>query len=309
MTSQADIATSLELAGATRADGSFERPVPDIEWQVPAHVWLDGEVVRWRAEPEDLGSEERSNPWVSSGPSLLQDFLRLGSADGSRIALFAKRWGVLRLCPHGLPATHPPHLDASALVGRAFRSPRGEFYLDPVDSCVSFIGPAGSESLEAWWTFSTYVAAILRVAGALHTESDGDAPDWVRLLGSDWPITEQVPPHLVRHVLGSIVDQLLRVADVRVQFGWLQGPPEIAFTTHSLVGALATQVALATARSDGMAICTACGHMYLPERRPALGRRNYCQTCRATGAPERDAQRARRARNRRLTLEPRANQD
>lgn len=45
-----------------------------------------------------------------------------------------------------------------------------------------------------------------------------------------------------------------------------------------------------------MVPCTECGLLYKPYRRPATGRRHYCETCRKAGVPIRDAQRAARLR-------------
>jgi hypothetical protein len=61
-----------------------------------------------------------------------------------------------------------------------------------------------------------------------------------------------------------------------------------------LFGALAVQLLFAVSRTDGLAVCSACGSPYCPPRKPRIDQRHYCSGYRRRGA-WRDAQRARRA--------------
>jgi hypothetical protein len=65
----------------------------------------------------------------------------------------------------------------------------------------------------------------------------------------------------------------------------------------SLIGALTVQL-LASAAGSGFSVCSACGKPYVPRRRPAAGRRQYCPSC-GRAAALRDAKAAYRARLRR----------
>lgn len=292
-----NFAAPFELAGISRSDGTFERPVPDGEWQVPSRVWHEGDVLKWHVETEVLTSEERSNPWVSSRPPLLRTFLNLADATSEEIARFAARWGILGLCePHGLPVTHPPAFASAQLISRGFAI---KWDSQPTtvgaDNCTVSGDLGGTESIESWRCLSAFVGALLRVAGSLHTGRFGDPGDWGVLVGDYWWDRETTPPHLLKHVLAQIIDALLQVAGVRVRFTWVVGPPEVVFTTHSLMAALAVQVSLAATQRDGFAICSGCQRFYIPSRRPSSGRRNYCQEC-GRPAALRDAQRDRRLR-------------
>jgi hypothetical protein len=62
-------------------------------------------------------------------------------------------------------------------------------------------------------------------------------------------------------------------------------------------GALAVFLMHEVARSDGPAVCSACGQPHWPERRPNPNRRTYCADCRGW-ADHRDATRDDRARRR-----------
>jgi hypothetical protein len=81
-----------------------------------------------------------------------------------------------------------------------------------------------------------------------------------------------------RGLLTGAVRQWLEMGDVAVAFSWTK-VPAIRFGSYSLFGALALQVALAVARSQGLAVCMSCGRAYPPTRRPAPNRNNYCQDC------------------------------
>jgi hypothetical protein len=68
----------------------------------------------------------------------------------------------------------------------------------------------------------------------------------------------------------------------------------------SVLGALVVQLLAATA-GNGFAICASCGRAFVPKRKPAAGRRSYCQSpsC-GRRAAMRDAKAAQRRRERAL---------
>ena len=87
----------------------------------------------------------------AEGHSIVDEFLKLQSADGPKILEFAKRWGVLDLCWHGVPRHHdsldgfpmklPPKLATQPKELASRVAPRG---------CLS----CGREPLETWRFFS-----------------------------------------------------------------------------------------------------------------------------------------------------------
>lgn len=63
-----------------------------------------------------------------------------------------------------------------------------------------------------------------------------------------------------------------------------------------MFGALAVQLLFSVFRSDGLAICSACGSPFIPKRRPNSTRRVYCPDCSKGRRDQRDASRAYRDR-------------
>jgi hypothetical protein len=76
-----------------------------------------------------------------------------------------------------------------------------------------------------------------------------------------------------------------------------EGPRFYLLWPRTLYGALGVQIALAIARSDGVASCISCGLPFLPSRKPAKGRRAFCRRC-GKRAADRLAARDYRSRSR-----------
>ena len=89
----------------------------------------------------------------------------------------------------------------------------------------------------------------------------------------------------------------LRFTGVSPCLEWRRQQPALTLHVGGLFGALAMQLTLAICGTDGLAICSGCGFGYIPNRRPKVNQKNYCQECREKGVPLRDASRAYRARN------------
>jgi hypothetical protein len=96
-----------------------------------------------------------------------------------------------------------------------------------------------------------------------------------------------------RAVVSIVVDRWLGLGDVRPRFEF-RDRPEIGFGGDGLFGALAFQLVQIVSRVEGTAICSSCGKVYIPFRRPSTGRSNYCDDCRKK-APSRDYKRRVRA--------------
>src|SRR5260370_28123453 len=81
------------------------RPVVDVEeLRLPSQVMLRGDCLGWVFRPKAKGRVR-----VPSSPNkLLEPFLGLSDADAPRILDFARSWGTLTPCRHGLPTSHGP---------------------------------------------------------------------------------------------------------------------------------------------------------------------------------------------------------
>ncbi|MEE9246905.1 MAG: TraR/DksA C4-type zinc finger protein [Gemmatimonadota bacterium] len=263
---------------------------PDLElegrfqinrWPVERQIWVEGERLRWRISLEDKAR------MVKAGPGLLADFVALHEAEADAIEVYARAWGPIRVCDHGLPVSHnraPSYL--SLEVGCRPRS-TGEMaydYWEPID---------------VWRDFSRRADAILSVAAQLHVGEQGRLSDWVELYEWRGIAREKLAAadsETERWLLSSLISEWLWLGGVAVGFDWSQESPQVALVGPGLFGQLATQLAMTVAKTDGFAFCSACGRPYVPKRRPANGRRNYCLSCQDR-ARWRDAKRAQRQRS------------
>lgn len=274
--------------------GVLERSSRLTRWSVPNRIEVDRarDCLVWR-----WGGEGRE---VSVGPGLLTDFAPLASAPAEQILGYARQWGVLDVCEHGLPRSHRP---PPATPG--FRA------LD--EGCERLGYQAGLpgwkqeywEPLESWRQLADRVQTILNAAEALYRNGSLPGDDWQVVAGlgrepigfgaggfADAPATGN------EWMLGNAVSELLEIGDIRPALAWNNGEgwrlslrTSGGLASSDLFGALSTQVLYAVARTDGLTTCSACRQAYVPSRRPAEGRRRYCPTCRRSGADKRDASR------------------
>lgn len=139
----------------------LERPVADA-WTAPRWVEVEDGFVIWCFFD---GSPTPGRRLVKSGPKLLEDFLDLGIADDetlSRAILrFARRWGVLNLCEHALPAMHSPDCWHRLPI----RPPPRPGWLG-----------AWKEPIEGWRIYARKALTLLRLAAKLERNQLGLRP-------------------------------------------------------------------------------------------------------------------------------------
>ena len=300
------------LGGLTTPEGALERPVSAGQWRVPGFVSVEGTRLLWRFT-------ER-NRRVQAGPRLLEDFVNLPEAPDSQIAKYARRWGVLYICKHGMPMMHDPgylsvdlrqsihglvRLSAStasqpSVPSPTVPSPRAEVRTIFGKGCVPLgFGRRGGcwEPVELWRGYARVVRSVLNVAAELHRGNRGKAEDWRVLDGDPSTTTHKRSLKSQKSALSDVIAGWLQLGDVRPESSWIDNL-EVQLSGEGLVGALAIQLFLAVAGSDGLAMCSSCNMPYAPKRRPAPGKRHYCEKdeC-CVKARSRDAQRDRRRRS------------
>jgi len=275
MTSLSQSERTWQLGGLFGEDGNLERPADPAMWPV--------EVVERRGELLVPGTGWQR--MTRAGRGMLEGFARLADDEtGDRIAAYARRWGFLDLCEHGLPASHNPQ-------------PRRL----PLPQPWTFCSPTwleDGEPLDGWRYWAGQARAVLDVH-VRHTAGEPGADEDWRLLYAwstyEAPWWEERSAKSERWRLRGIVNDWTVLGNVRP---WLVDyEPWLVVGGGTLFGALAVQLALLVSGSDGVYRCSACGSPFVPEgRRPAAGRRRYCASCRERRRPGRDAKRDHRAR-------------
>jgi hypothetical protein len=287
-------ADAFDPGGLVAADGHLERPVQQAEWLRPALVRVDDEQLTWT-----LGGDP-----VRPAVGLLTSFAELVDAPPEKIGRYARRWGILELCEHGMPVTHS-RLAFGMGSEEEGRKPDGCGLL------ASETAGEFTESLELWRLYARQARSMLNLANALYEGRPGSEEDWRSVLdtraaavgmsssgeldlGKLFAI--RAHPSSRRFVLGNRVGWWLELGAVRVALQWPAEGVRIELIGSGLFGALAVQLAMAVSRTDGLGICSGCSQWYVKSRRPASGHRRFCEDCRTRGVPEMLAQRDRRAR-------------
>ena len=270
----------------TTAEGMVGRRVRPIEFLVPLDVRLEQDRLVWTETQDELTKSPRYMH-VTTAPETIDDFLKLHSAKPEEILRYAKQWGPIGFCKHGLPASH-----------------NSQWRLDrtQVKMCTLLRGTSEfSEPLEFWRETSKRARALLNIAANLYANKSGKEEDW-KIVESkdshpgntyDWPIENQ------RFELEWQLTYWMRMGRLMPLVTFDKNVLTFSLEVlngSGLFGSLALQLALAASRTDGLGTCSACGRAYIPTRKPNANRRNYCPDCRDEKKPLRDAQRAYRLR-------------
>lgn len=206
---------------------------------------------------------------------------------------FVRRFGPLGLCrTHGLPGCIPcrywPGWGALPRAPAARDADGTEYYV---------------ESLDGYLFFARFARAVLRIAaqlkrGSRQEQEDLETVDELSQRLADagvekpWP-KPKGPPDLwlasILNWLGNYASATPRCAprwtitrDGRLRLAGLDLRFEL--TTFGTIG---LQLINTVARGKEIYLCSYCGALYTPARRPNPNRRNVCDDCRAEGIPER----------------------
>lgn len=304
----------LQLAGLDE-----NHPLASTRYSTPGsliHLSREKDLLCWPADPMTphlalpvrLLSKART---VQSERRALDEFVALHVAPPEGIRRFARRWGTLDICEHGLPSSHNPSASGPQGVDRGNPTP-----------CSPRMRKSGNgrwekfEPLEEWRHYSQQIAGMLLLAANVlsgreaYTRSRQSERDKIarevnelarlspqgRVRASERKrleaILKQSNFESDRAMLSSSLTHWLQMGGVMPLVTWT-GTRAVAvvFGIHNLFASLAMQLALAIARSDGIAICSSCSTAFVPTRRPVADERRYCHPCRASGAPQRDAMR------------------
>jgi hypothetical protein len=231
---------------------------------------------------------------------MLEDFLRLHDVGDEKILIYAQEWGVLGLCVHELPCSHSQYLYGLQHGVRPCTPvlapwPSEAAKSEEIENARSF---RFRERLSAWRTWSKRARCLLNIGARLNQGKLAKVEDWQALKDlSDSGLGESEEARYMRTIedgrreLASELDGWISMGQVRPRISWSKRRFSLDAVSSgpNLFGLLA--LAIAVAITDGISICSACGCDYKPRRRPNPNRREYCDSCRASGRAQRDASR------------------
>lgn len=287
-----DFVLQCELAGLLSEADNFDRPYQGRQLRVPAVIGNNGGLLIWRWD--NMVERNPLRP-EAHGFGLLSEFVNLAEAPVETILAFARKWGVLEICLHGLPCTH--NLRHGFTLSGRFCMPLP--YLDTDD----FMEP-----IPYWHYYARQMRSLLNVAVRLKQGQPGLAEDWKILVdpgpgqdprGKAALFTSFYGRAVEEDRLGvrKMLDRWLSMGDVRPNLVWDEEQCSVSFD-NTLFGMLAMQLMLEICSSGGIAFCSGCGKSYSPKRRrPKVGQRNYCREC-GKKAAWRDAKATERRRKR-----------
>lgn len=250
-------------------------------WTCPAGIEKVGEWLVW--EPGVQGRR-----WRDPRPDFLTRFAELARLPEDRfqdaVLRYARHWGVLGLCQHGLPDTHAfnrgaPHFEEAADPCHRWKLSDGR--------CI--------EAIEPWRRVAAQADGMLRAAAAIDQGANVGQESWASFAelfppgiwprtptpytrrrgltetevrsttGTIGPITVRVFPG-DREAIAFAVRRWLDIADVRPVFTWSEHT-STGFGARTMFGALALRLATALAsRTERPKLCRYGDHLY--ERRP-----------------------------------------
>ena len=249
---------------------------------------------------------------------MLQRFIELHQASDEEILKYAKDWGILGLCAHGLPSFRlttntalrcdiKPCAWVPSPLAQGFVSVDAPFY--PGFFC---------EDLAAWRRFSAAAAAVIQIAANLSRERFDESdlawrsllsqpqpgpPNWklgdYDLFLIDRPLKPSEKLRAARGLLAREINTWLDIGGTGLSFSCERGGKwRISFASRgfpNLFGLLALKLMFTISESDGIVFCSTCPRAYLPnERRPSAGRANYCDVCKGDGTMWREIKRRQR---------------
>jgi len=289
-------------------DGELIRSLPVDLLEVPPRVEYIGEFLRWSF----FGGGRGPHP-VKPGKGMLRDFMDLAEASVDNVVQYARRWGVLGLCEHGLPYAHNASEFPLPWIRWNTKSQRYELPLPEnvygarYDSwkriatagnrnltlvkqrpCQpAYVGLASYiEPIDDWFEWARSVRATMHIAATLHEGKPGSESDWTLLQPGKqfsgihiWEqdrATQWVALTLLLNEWASLAGlrPVLSVDDDAPTF--LMGVPQVS--VGRLFGVLVLEMMAAISRSTGFKICRDCGTPFVRQGRGGDGYK-YCEDC------------------------------
>ncbi len=246
----------------------FRKPLCAMGLAPPESVRLRGQnlVFDYFGDPAKHGAHVPT-------AKMLREFMRLGRprVRATRYLEFARAWGPLGICEHGVPGHH----------ARLVESAKHCF----LRWCVPYSsrGLRTTEPIVSWRRVAGTFVALLNVAAAVAKGKRGDARDW-QVLYEDVGAESKLAPSTIqggRHEIERILNKWMVRGDVRLRLTWLrEDDPSIAIGGNGpAYGALVALLALVVSRAQGLLLCSNCRVPFVAVRRPPRGEQTYCRDC------------------------------
>ena len=216
-------------------------------------------------------------------PDLLERFCRIAEAPNTAAAVvaFAKRWGLLGLCEHGLPYGHVRFYEPMfSLSGRRLT------FLDKYQGVDRRICLPGAESFQHWKELAVRFDSMRRVGLDLNRGEIGSDLDW-ELASADpdfsgWKDQVGYLPSIdeARLEYAALVRRLIQMSLLEPRFHGSDGVWNIDMDSYfvaysNLPAILTAQLMLRVSSAKAQIKCSECPRWFIPRR----NQRKYCDSC------------------------------
>lgn len=270
---------------------TYEKKKNDVlvfnELSVPKKVHLEEDLIVWDSTVEKI----KKIPDIH----LLEKFTNLVDATDTEILEFAKRWGVLGLCVHQLPASHSSF---SVLEKKA--------HCEPI----------GRESISEWRDYSKILRTLLNISNRSFTPNLKNPIAWLSINKDLWlslfaDDKANIPetPQGQQQIFETSLNLWLQLAGIRPQYNFKENKTYFAYPSeNTLIGELVNQLITKAGRVEEIWNCSYCGRngtynelAFDRLRKPRAGTRFYCDECVLQGAPQKVANQKARERNKKIS--------
>lgn len=229
---------------------------------------------------------------ITPSKGMLEEFVALADADENKYLEYACRWGVLDLCKdHHTVTNHNYNCEPIVPYRMAVFGTTDKPAKEHRKKLLS-----EGEPISAWRDYARFAKALLNIAARLHEGELGSDEDWETLHFDEagflgWNHAERRKdkdfPDLHSYEKSLVVDGVntywLGSGGVQPRIYWKASRPTITFECPKPYGKMFANLAIllmmAISQLDSVAICSACGQSYKPQRRPKSSQRRYCPNC------------------------------
>ncbi len=302
---EADIALPL-----LTESGYLERPLSTAGWfGLGKRAVLDGDFLTF--DPDATRGPHRSR--VTSNIGMLDGFRRLADGPDRAILAYARRWGFLSVCSHGVRDDHEGVVVPERLV-----EPRGTIEVRP----EGHYDGVQRERLDVWRYWSSQADALLTAMVRLRDGRVASTVEWkplwrrgpwtevleahldaavIRAIDAQWLDAPAPPKEGQRWRIAAALEAWMRIGGMAMTVAWTSNAAALGFESPTLLGTIGLQLALAATGAESFAACSDCGAPFASGKRPRADRRNYCPTCQDAKVAARNASRRYRARQREMS--------
>jgi hypothetical protein len=257
----------------------------------------DGSQLIWSVHLVNQNEDDMRE--LRTTPKALTAFLNLNSAE--EVLRYARKYGVLGMCEHGLPPFHTKEKD--------------DLRADYARCNWGITRDGIVEPIATWLALSKQCRAMLQLGSELNAVARGkylDSHFWRYWRDAMWLEGQHRRVEAMRLTaktnegfrycgygqLNSALEDWLRCGNVLPRLLLRPGEPALfSLSAHlggmpNLFGVLGLMMAFELGKGDGWTMCAECGSTIRCSKNVALGRRQFCEPCRAAGKPGLHATRA-----------------